>query len=54
LPARFISSTTRSVGIITGEYKVAEAGSLVDRISENLVRERRETLSKHSGMLQST
>ena len=27
LPARFISSTTRTVGIITGEYKVAEADS---------------------------
>ena len=34
LPARFISSTTRTVGIITGEYKVAEADEGIYRLPD--------------------
>jgi predicted metalloprotease len=37
LPARFISSTTRHVGIITGEYKVRVPDSLTHASSANRV-----------------
>ncbi|HEY8171582.1 MAG TPA: PadR family transcriptional regulator [Dehalococcoidia bacterium] len=60
MPARFISSTTRTVGIITGEYKVGEADSPVDRmpacglgrqgmkLSTSIVRLCKETLMKEA------